>query len=123
MAKILVVDDTANTVKFLSSMLSKEGYAVITASNGADGIARAEQESPDLILLDVSMPLMDGGMIKDALQQNPRTSTIPVLFLTGLITPEEEELQKDSSGESLFISKMSDNKHVLEKVAKALGKI
>ena len=83
-ARVLVVDDVMPNVKLLEAKLTREYFDVITASNGPDAIVRAENEAPDIILLDVMMPGMDGFEVCSRLKQDPRTMHIPVVMVTAL---------------------------------------
>jgi CheY-like chemotaxis protein len=81
-AKILVVDDEKDVVELLKFLLEKDGYNVITAFNGREALATAKQEIPDLMLLDVMMPEMDGYTVQTQLLDNPNTRGIPIIILT-----------------------------------------
>ena len=80
--KILCVDDDRATVTIISSVLKKEGYQVEVAYDGHDGIKRAQQMVPDLIILDIMMPDIDGYEVCRQLKADPRTAKIGVLMLT-----------------------------------------
>ena len=82
--QILAVDDDAINLKLVSATLGKEGYQVITASNGKDGVRLAEELIPDLVILDVMMPEMDGYQACTAIRRNPKTMNLPVMMLTSL---------------------------------------
>lgn len=82
MKKILVVEDEATQILLLQMRLKEEGFQVITAMNGKDGLRKASEELPDLVLLDVVLPGMSGIDVCIALQADPKTSDIPVLLLT-----------------------------------------
>lgn len=86
---ILVVDDEKELRNTLKNALESEGYDVITAENGLSGILMAQEKKPDLILLDISMPVMDGFTALFKLKQNPATKDIPVIILTGQYVDEE----------------------------------
>lgn len=81
-AKILVVDDEPDILEFLQYNLEKEGFAVVTASDGEAGIQMAEQESPDLIILDIMMPKMDGVEVCRVLRSRPKFAQTVIAFLT-----------------------------------------
>lgn len=81
-AKILLIDDDVDFVEANKTILEKESYEIITAYRGDDGIAKARQENPDLILLDVIMPMKDGFTVAEQLKKDPQLSKIPVLMLT-----------------------------------------
>ena len=80
--KILVVDDQSANIRVVSALLERHGYAVDTASNGKDALACAEASLPDLVLLDMMMPGMDGFELLQALQQMPGMRGVPSIFLT-----------------------------------------
>lgn len=80
--KLLLVDDEPDILEFLGYNLKKEGYEVITAQNGARGIELAKKERPDLILLDVMMPGMDGVEVCENLRNSAETKNILIAFLT-----------------------------------------
>lgn len=79
---ILIVDDEPDILQLLGYNLEKEGFAVLKASNGAEGVRLALQHLPDAIVLDIMMPEMDGFEACRALRANPSTQPIPILFLT-----------------------------------------
>lgn len=83
-AKILVVDDEPSIVDVLTRFLSREGYSVITAANGREALEQVRREPPDLILLDVTMPELDGFTVCERIKEDPRTALIPITMLTGL---------------------------------------
>ncbi len=80
--KILIVDDDVDTLRLVGLMLQKIGYQIIAASNGEQGLAKAFEERPDLILLDVMMPDMDGYEVTRRLRKNPATASTPILMFT-----------------------------------------
>lgn len=82
MAQILIVDDSPTEVHILSSMLEKSGHTVITASNGEEGIAQARAAKPDLILMDVVMPGMNGFQATRQLTKDAETAEIPIIIVT-----------------------------------------
>ena len=91
MAKVLVADDARNVRLSLVYILFDAGYDVIEAGNGAEAVEKATQEQPDLILLDVMMPVMDGFEVLNRLRDNPATETIPVVLLTVLPAAKGEQ--------------------------------
>ncbi len=82
MAKILIVDDSPTEVHVLQTMLTKNGHEIIVAGTGEDGIEMAKNESPDLVLMDVVMPGMNGFQATRQLSKNKDTSSIPVIMVT-----------------------------------------
>lgn len=80
--KILVVDDDLDSLKLIGLLLQRQGYQVVAAPGGSQGLAQAESESPDLILLDIMMPEMDGYEVCKRLRRDPRLAHIPVIMFT-----------------------------------------
>ncbi len=89
--KILVVDDEEDIQKLLKMRFQQENYVVLVAPDGDAALKTAEQESPDVIILDIMMPKMDGYSCLKELRKLPRTKDIPVLMLSG----KEEEKVRD----------------------------
>lgn len=80
--KILLVEDNEMNRDMLTRRLQRRGYAVVSAVDGAEGLALAEREAPDLILLDMSLPVLDGWQAATRLKSSPATRLIPVIALT-----------------------------------------
>jgi pilus assembly protein CpaE len=80
--KILIIDDDVDTLKLVGLMLQRQGYQIAAASNGKQGLEQAEADIPDLILLDVMMPGMDGYEVARQLRANSETVNIPILMFT-----------------------------------------
>ncbi len=80
--KILIIDDDVDTLRLVGLMLQRQGYQISAASNGSQGLSKAFEERPDLILLDVMMPDMDGYEVTRRLRKNPATVNIPILMFT-----------------------------------------
>lgn len=95
MAKILVVDDEPNIRKLLTVALGNRGHTVITADNGVEGLASIEFDKPDLVVLDVMMPQMNGHQVREEVRK--RGNKVPILFLSAAGTFEEqvEQMQDD----------------------------
>jgi CheY-like chemotaxis protein len=113
--RILVVDDNQITLKMLRKILSSSGYAVLPASNGNDAVMIAREKRPDLLLLDIALPDIDGIQVACALRDDPRTKHIPVIFLSSLL---EEEIKKRTSvcPGSRFLSKPLSAQELLEEI-------
>ena len=92
MATILLVEDNELNRDMLSRRLTRSGYTVITANDGAQGHAMASSEAPDLILMDIGLPEMDGWQVTRLLKSNPATRQIPIIALTAhvLITDRDK---------------------------------
>ena len=80
--KILIIDDDVDTLRLVGLMLQRQGYQIVAANNGEQGLAHADADAPDLILLDVMMPQMDGYEVARRLRANPETANIPILMFT-----------------------------------------
>ncbi|MBT3338123.1 MAG: response regulator [Anaerolineae bacterium] len=80
--KILIIDDDLDTLRLVGLMLQKQGYQIAAANNGEQGLVKVAEEKPNLILLDVMMPNMDGYEVARRLRQNPETASIPILMFT-----------------------------------------
>ena len=104
---ILVIDDDAAMLDFLTQRLAAEGYTVSTAGSGLDGINRATDLLPDLILLDLRMPVPDGWAVCKSLRADSRTQHIPIIVVTGVLSPGQIE-QAMAAGADDFASKPID---------------
>jgi len=85
MSKILIVDDDVDLVAVEKGILERDGYSVIVAPNGEEGLALARKEKPDLIILDITMPVMDGYLFADAFNRDKTIAKIPVIALTSYV--------------------------------------
>lgn len=115
-ARILIVDDNSDNLFVLESLLSHAGHTVISALNGAEALTIADQELPDLIMMDLDMPVMDGLEACKRLRAAPRTRNIPILILTAhaLLGDEEKALNANCQG---FLTKPFQATTILERVA------
>jgi len=102
--KILVVDDTPANVDLLQGLLTRDGYVVQTAVNGEDALAAVARDAPDLILLDVMMPKIDGFEVCRRLKQDPGTRLTPIVLLTSL-QEREDKIQGINAGADDFLTK------------------
>jgi two-component system cell cycle response regulator len=103
-ARILIVDDTPLNVKLLAAKLTLEYYDIVTAENGAQALEKTAKEKPDLILLDVMMPVMDGFETCQRLKADPATAHIPVIILTAL-TDVADRVRGLAAGADDFLAK------------------
>ncbi|HVT74135.1 MAG TPA: response regulator transcription factor [Lacunisphaera sp.] len=83
MEKILVIDDDAKMRRQITALLAAEGYATVEARNGREGVARAREDRPALVLCDITMPEMNGHRVLEALRADAATAHLPFVFLTG----------------------------------------
>jgi CheY-like chemotaxis protein len=117
---ILVVEDVAHIMELLEVTLRFKGYPVITARNGQEALERIEQERPALIITDILMPKLDGFAMVHRLRTNPKTSSIPIIFLSATyVTPEDKSFAL-SLGAVRFLEKPVDTEEFLLSVAEVL---
>ena len=111
MTKILAIDDDQGNLTALSRMLrrQKHGFSVMTAKSGAEGMEKANAELPDVILLDIMMPGMDGYEVCERLKSNNKTRHIPVIMLTGMQTDSESRVKGLQLGADAFLTKPVEN--------------
>ena len=120
MTKILVIDDEAAIRNVVGVLLRQAGYDVTDAEHGLSGIAMARSEKPDLILLDLMMPVVDGFEVLKLLREDPVANRIPVIILTAKIDAASERACMDL-GAVDYIKKPWGPQEIEERVAMALG--
>lgn len=103
--KILLVDDEKETLIQLASILQRAHYEVVHTTEGRKAVPLTIETKPDLIILDMVLPDMLGGEISQELSKNPSLCNIPILFLTGLNTKEDEEIIKEKAGNYHLLAK------------------
>ena len=117
--RVLVVDDSETVVHFLRLILESEKYEVDTASNGNDGLAKAHQSLPDLIVTDSIMPGMDGFALLHALRSDPATEAVPVIMLTSGDPHDPDHIVRDPQPDA-FVKKSADFGPLLAEIRDAL---
>lgn len=122
MTSILIVDDEQRLLELYSAILRKEGYEILTANNARTAFDLAVAEKPDLILLDVMMPALDGGDAVAYLSGSASTQDIPVIFLTSLVTEDEVDAGRGKIGGREYISKSTPMAKVVAVVKAALSR-
>ena len=117
-AKILVVDDVPENVRLIEAVLVPRGYEVVTANNGRAALERVETEEPDLILLDVMMPGLDGYAVCTHLRAHDDTAVLPVIMVTSSIG--QEKTKAIEAGADDFIPKPFNHDELLTRVRSLL---
>jgi len=117
---ILVVEDIPNVLELLEVTLRFKGYPVVTALNGQEALEAVERERPALVITDILMPRLDGYAMAQNLRTNPRTRSIPIVFLSATyITPEDKAFAM-SLGAVRFLEKPVDTEEFLLTIAEVL---
>lgn len=119
---ILIIEDNAVNMKLLTLMLQTAGYTVMAAENAEAGLPMAEEKQPDLILMDIGLPGMDGLEATRRLKQNPRTRHIPVVAVTAHSLRSDRE-QALAAGCSDYLAKPSRMKEFLDCVAANMPRV
>ena len=120
--KILIIDDEAGFTKLIKMNLEATGeYEVKTENRGTLGLAAAKEFKPDLILLDVMMPGIDGCDVRMQLKSEQETKDIPVVFLTAVVSRKDTEESGGNIGGNLFIPKPVDIKSLIVAIKKHIG--
>lgn len=120
--KVLIVEDEETLSQMYSIKFEKEGFTVLTANDGQTGLDLATKEKPDVILLDVIMPKMDGFMVLEQLQAETTTKKIPVIMLTNLGQTEDLEKGKKMGATDYLVKASCTPMQVVEKVQSVLKK-
>ena len=116
MAKVLVVDDDAVIQRLMQVNLEMEGHEVVLASDGEQALAQVRAERPDIVLLDVMMPLMDGWQVAAAMQRDPEIADTKIVFLSA--RAQDADVQRGSElGVAAYITKPFDPIDLMELVA------
>ena len=119
--KILVIDDEPDVVSYLSAFLEDEGFLVLTASNGPDGLTLAREEAPDLITLDITMPGMSGIEVLTSLRRNDHLNRIPVVIITGVTSFDRLTDYRDVRAPEGFMQKPIDLMKLLSTIESILN--
>jgi two-component system cell cycle response regulator len=114
-ARVLVVDDILSNVKLLEAKLTAEYFEVITAFNGLECLARMDEGAPDIVLLDVMMPGMDGFEVCRRIKSNPKTAHVPVVMVTALDQPSDRVAGLDAGADD-FLTKPVDDSALFARV-------
>ena len=119
--KLLIVDDDKDLLYLLQDRLTGSGYSVFTAENAEEALKVARGEKIDLIIMDIVLPGKDGTFVASELKDNPDTRDIPIIFLTGLLSKEEEETKRHKVGGKVFMAKPYDFDDLLQEIDKSIS--
>ena len=117
---VLVVDDYVENVELLKELLTASGYDVTTAYDGDEAVNKVKQQIPDLILLDIMMPKMDGYQVCEALRANDETKESPIIFVTAKTEVKDWTHAIFNVGVNSYITKPINPKKLLDKVKSVL---
>ena len=120
MKKILIADDCPEVVELVRVILEGENYKIIDASNGKETLEKTKLEKPDLVLLDIVMPKMDGFEVCSKLKKDPQTKEIPIIMLTGKGQEADKEKSREV-GASDYITKPFSLSSLLIKIKEILA--
>ena len=120
MATVLIVDDSPTEVHVLKTMLEKNGYSVLSATSGEQGVALAKERKPDLVLMDIVMPGLNGFQATRQLTTNPETAHIPVVIVTTK-NQETDRVWGMRQGAKDYLTKPVSEQELIGKVRTVLG--
>ncbi|RKY86543.1 two-component system response regulator [candidate division KSB1 bacterium] len=118
--KILIIDDEPDLVKALKVRFQNEGYNVISAKDGAEGLEKARKENPDLIILDLMLPKIDGFRVCRFIKFDESYKHIPIIMLTARIEEEDKKLGFET-GADYYMTKPFDNQKLMDVIKKFIG--
>ncbi len=118
--KILIVEDIEDNRKLLRDLLGAEGYMLVEAQDGAEGVARAAEHKPDLILMDIQMPVMDGYEATRRIKTDPALKAIPIVAVTSYVLSGDADKAR-TAGCDGYIAKPYSARQMLAKVREIIG--
>jgi len=118
--KILVIEDDPNALRFIEYTLKLEGYQVLSAKDGLEGIKKARDEHPSLIVLDIMLPGLDGYALCQQLRQKPETSLLPILMLSAKARQEDKDIGLRMGADD-YLTKPADPVVIIAKVKALLA--
>lgn len=120
--RLLLVDDNPVNVELLGEILSQNGYSVSSSLNGFEALEMARSSKPDLVILDIAMPAIDGFEVFDIMRSDPATKDIPVVFVTSL-NDSVDMVRAMGMGASDYITKPYNVENILERLGAVLGRL
>lgn len=118
--QVLLVEDNEDNRIIFATVLGHYGYAVVEAPNGLDGVSMAERHRPDLIIMDISLPIMDGLEATRRIRANPHTAGIPVLAVTAHARDCDRDRVMDAGCDD-YLAKPVEPRHLIEQVVRMIG--
>lgn len=118
--RILVVDDESHIVKVLEMRLKAAGYEVLTARDGQEGLELAKKEKPDLLILDLMLPRMNGYLVCSLLKKDARYSHVPIILFTAKAREEDMSLGEEA-GADAYVNKPYDPQVLLDKIRELIA--
>jgi DNA-binding response OmpR family regulator len=118
--KVLVIDDDPTVQRLAEYVLKKSGYEVLTAANGIEGLRKVKTEKPQLVILDVMLPGMDGFEVCDRLRKDPETAHIPVLMMSAKAQTSDDDTARNVGADEYLVKPASPSE-MLRRVARLLG--
>lgn len=115
MVKILYIEDNEDNIYLVSRRLHRKGYEVVVARDGAEGLARVKSQVPDLILMDLGLPVIDGWEVTRRLRAAPETAAVPIVALSAHAMPEDRE-RALVAGCNDFIAKPTNFPRLLDRI-------
>ena len=120
--KILVVDDEPTIVRLMEFILARQGHEMIVAVNGEEALEKIKSQQPDLVLLDIMMPRIDGYEVAQRLRADPATASLPIIMLSA--KAQDEDIRKGVEvGVDEYVTKPFTPDHLVQVVAKYLDKL
>lgn len=110
--RVLVVEDTEDNRRILRDLLGSAGYDVVEASDGAEGLSAVARFSPDLVVLDIQLPVIDGHEVARRLKADPKTRDIPIVAVTSYALAGDEEKSR-AAGCDAYVAKPFSPRHLL----------
>lgn len=118
---VLLVDDEKHVVNVVGHMLEQRGYEVISASSGEQALEMLEDFTPNLALLDIILPGIDGATLAQRILARPATENVPIVFLTGLVEVNEVHRGGNQIGGQYFLAKPFDSTELFEVIDRAMA--
>jgi len=121
MAKILIIEDEEIMISLLQKKLKKEGYEVLIARDGKEGIEKMKETKPDLILLDIVMPKMGGFGVMETMKKDNKLKDIPIIVVSNSGQPVELDKARDLGARDWLVKTEFDPQEVIKKIKKQIG--